>query len=111
MPGIGEKTIFSNQLLLPGTLLIGFQSVGLGHAWRSSVLQDIVIAGIDTGVAFDAFGVEHLSVEMENFSTHVDALGAGITAIAAAGALRHTGDFLLNGGDVHKWNHHRCVRA
>src|ERR1041385_3818453 len=95
MLGVRQKAIFADQFLLPRTFLIGLQPIGLGNTGRSRIFQDIVIAGIDAGIAFDALGVNHLPIKMEDLSTDIDALWAGITAVTAAGTLRHTCDFFL----------------
>ena len=71
----------------------------------------MIIAGVDAGVAFDALSVNHLSIEVEDFSADVDALWAGIATVATAGTLRYARDFLLDRRDVHERHHHRGIRT
>src|SRR6267143_5066111 len=102
MLGVRQKAIFADQRLLPWPFLIGLQPIGLGNTRRSRIFQNIVIACIDAGVAFDALGVNYLPIKVEDLTTDIDALRADITAVAAASTLCHTCNFFLYRGDVHE---------
>src|SRR5512145_2485704 len=95
MPGVSQQPVFAYHLLLPRTFFIRLEPISLGNSRRSRVLENMIIACIDAGVAFDELRVYHLPIKVEDFPANIDALRTGITTVATPGTLRHTRDFLL----------------